>query len=310
MFFTSLLLTGATITLPAKAEVRGTEIELGELATISCKDDVLRQQLEAFDLGYAPAPGFSRLFESERIVNRLKTSFPGIDVRIAGELRCRAHPETELVPAANITAVARQGLTSLADGLDAEFAPLGELMDLLIPAGNAKAELRLRRGPLELRSGKNSIPIEVLIDGSPYQTVWTNWDVKIWKSALVLTRDIPAGETLSFDSVEFKRLDSAELSSQLTIDRAALGSTRAARNLKRGAVLTKTDIVQLELIHRGDSIVLEVKKGAVCARVTAIASEDGHLGDRIRVVTTDSKRELSAVVIGRDRVQIDMTATR
>ena len=168
----------------------------------------------------------------------------------------------------------------------------------------------MRRGPLELQAGKNSIPVEVVIDGSPYQTVWTNWDVKIWKSALVLTRDVQAGETLSLDSVEFKRLNTAELGSQLVLDRAAVASTRAARNLKRGAVLAKTDLVQLELIHRGDSVVLEVKKGAVCARVTAIASEDGHLGDRIRVVTTDTRRELSAVVIGRDRVQIDMTVQR
>ena len=250
------------------------------------------------------------MFESERLANRLKLAFPNDDIRLAGELRCRAHPETELVAADSLRTVAQRGLESLTIGLDAEFQQLGEITDLLIPAGAEKAELRLRRGPLELQAGKNSIPVEVVIDGSPYQTVWTNWDVKIWKSALVLTRDVQAGETLSLDSVEFKRLNTAELGSQLVLDRAAVASTRAARNLKRGAVLAKTDLVQLELIHRGDSVVLEVKKGAVCARVTAIASEDGHLGDRIRVVTTDTRRELSAVVIGRDRVQIDMTVQR
>jgi flagella basal body P-ring formation protein FlgA len=307
MILATMFLSGVTITLPARAEVRGTEIELGEVATLRAEDANLVQTLADFDLGYAPAPGFSRLFDAQRIADRLRSSYPELEFRFAGQSSCRVHPETERLTGPEILEVARQSLQTLTEGRDIQFDPSGEIPDLLVPAGEQAAQLRLRRGPLELRHGKNSVPIEVLVDGSTYQTVWTSWEVEKWHSVLVLTRDVPAGEQLTADCVELKRVSQDASGASLGIRREALIGTRAARALRRGEVLQRNDVTQLDLIHRGDAIVLEVKKGSVCARVSAVASEDGHLGERIRIVTTDTQRELSAVVIGRDRVQIDMT---
>ena len=307
MILATFILSGVTITLPERANVRGTEIELGEIATLTSEDESVAKMLEDFDLGYAPAPGFSRLFDANRISDRVRDSYPELIVRIAGRSSCRVHPETERVQAADVIEVARESLRTLTTGKDIQFQPTGDVADLLVPAGSEPARLRLRRGVLDLRSGKNSVPVEVLVDGSTYQTIWTSWDVIKWRSVLVLTCDVPAGERLSSDCVEQKRVSEDESGANLGISRAALIGTRAARALRRGEILQRNDISQLELIHRGDSIVLEVKKGTVSARVSAIASEDGHLGERIRIVTVDTQRELTGVVIGRDRVRIDMT---
>ncbi len=309
MITATLLLASVTISLPAKAESRGTEVELGELAQIQCDDAALAQKFESFGLGYAPAPGFSRLFEASRLIGQLEANFPGIEIRFAGEAQCRIHPETEVILGADLAAIGREQITELAAGQDVEFDPSGVINDIIVPAGKEGAKLRLRRGPIHLRSGKNSIPIEVLVDGQAYQTVWTTWDVRMWESVLVLTRDVAAGDLLTPESVEYRRVRSERAASQAGIRREALIATRAARALTSGSVLGRNDILQLELIRRGDSIVLEVKKGNVLASVAAVASEDGYLGKRIRVITSDTKRELTGVVVSRGRVQIDMTST-
>jgi flagella basal body P-ring formation protein FlgA len=65
-----------------------------------------------------------------------------------------------------------------------------------------------------------------------------------------------------------------------------------------------------QLVRRGDLVQLQVKKGAVVARSTAIAAEDGMFGERIRVTTASSKRELTAVVVGRESVEVVLERNR
>ncbi len=309
MIFATLALGAVTITLPARADIRGTEVELGEIATIATDDAALLKRFEEFDLGYSPAPGFSRLFDSRRLADRLVGSFPDVKIQFAGESQVRIHPKTQTVLADEITAVAKKQIELLSAGKDMEFTAHGTLSDVIVPAGDESASLRLRRGPITLADGRNTVPIEILVDGQTYQTVWTTWDVRVWESVLVLTRNVAAGEELSMDSVEYRRMSSREAGTKLDLTPAALVATRASKPLTQGTVLQRNDVVQLELIRRGDSITLEVQKGAVIARVAGVASEAGHLGDRIRVITADTKRELSAIVIGRGQVRINMTTT-
>lgn len=306
MILATLALGAVTITLPARVEVRGTEIELGEVATIVTDDAALRLKFEDFDLGYAPAPGFSRLLDARRMATRLAGAFPGTDIRWGGEVQVRIHPETSVVSRSDITAVARQQISKMALGKDVEFKQTGALKDIVVPAGDSATVLRLRRGPISLRDGRNTVPIEILVDGQTYQTVWTTWDIKMWESVLVLTRNVALGEELTPGSVTYQRMTASEAGPKLGIKRASLLSTRASRALTKGDVLRHNDVVQLELIRSGDAATLEVKKGAIAARVSVIAKEGGHLGDRIRVVTTDTKKELTAVVIGRGRLRIEL----
>jgi len=51
----SLLLAAVTIFLPVEAPVRGTEIELGEIATIQGADPAILAALEALELTGAPS---------------------------------------------------------------------------------------------------------------------------------------------------------------------------------------------------------------------------------------------------------------
>ena len=55
LFSGSLLLGGVTVTLPMEAHVRGTEIELGEIAQVVGADPEEVDRVAALELGYAPA---------------------------------------------------------------------------------------------------------------------------------------------------------------------------------------------------------------------------------------------------------------
>ena len=52
---------------------------------------------------------------------------------------------------------------------------------------------------------------------------------------------------------------------------------------RAGAIVTDRDVQRAQLVKRGDVVQILVKKGAITARSTAIAAQDGFLGDRVRV---------------------------
>ena len=54
------------------------------------------------------------------------------------------------------------------------------------------------------------------------------------------------------------------------------------------------------------TLMLEVRKGGVAARVPVSAEESGARGDRIRVRALDSKRSMTGVVRSRELVVIDL----
>jgi hypothetical protein len=87
LLFLGSALGGATVTLPVDAKVKGTEIELGELCLVAGLDGELVARVRALELGYAPAPGFSRLLTAERIRAELARALPGVEIRVTGESR-------------------------------------------------------------------------------------------------------------------------------------------------------------------------------------------------------------------------------
>ena len=79
-----------------------------------------------------------------------------------------------------------------------------------------------------------------------------------------------------------------------------------ARAMKAGEAVQPGDVVRAVLVEAGATLVLEVKKGGVAARVPVAAEESGARGDRVRVRFLDSDRTIAAVVRSRELVVIDL----
>src|SRR5262245_24791673 len=94
--------SGVTVARRAAAPGPGPEVELGEIALVTGPDAERVARLAAFELGSAPAPGYSRLFLSERVREELERRLSVTDVRMAGERACRVFPAVESLPAAEI----------------------------------------------------------------------------------------------------------------------------------------------------------------------------------------------------------------
>lgn len=307
MIATLLLLAGVSVELPMEARVRGTEVTVGEIATVTGDDPAEVARVAAVRLGGSPMPGYSRLFQSGRLEARIERE-AGLDVRLVGHAACRVRPEVETIAEERLAAVAGAELRRLAEVHDVEFAMRPQGRPLEIPLGDAPAELRSRLDERSLVSGTVSVPVEIVIDGAPWRTVWTTWDVALYESRTVLRRDVRAGERLGPDLFERRRVEVARPGAANPLGRQMVLGAVAARDLRADQMVTQLDVNRPVAIRRGDTLYLQARKGAVVARVPAVARENGAIGDRILVETLANGRQMSGLVLSQDLVEIDLGA--
>lgn len=309
MLLTTLLLSGITVVLPAETRVRGTELELGALAEVRGDDADLVAKARALDLGLAPAPGYTRVLQRWQIEQKLATALgAGASVRFEGANACRIAPETARLAARELALRAEQELHVLFGAREIALVPHTPGADLELPLGTKPPELRCSLAGREARAGAWSVPVEVWIDGAPYQTSWVELSVEIVDCVPVLVRDVKRGELLDAASLELRRVRIASDIGGAPLESAQLAGATALRDLAAGSPLTERDVQRARLVKGGETVQLQVRKGAVTARGSAIAKGDGAAGDRVRVWTADKSRELTGTVIGRGLVEIDLCA--
>jgi flagella basal body P-ring formation protein FlgA len=294
-----------TITFPMEARVRGTEVELGEVAHVQCSDPALARLVGGFELGYAPAPGYSRVFRVERVRSALARKMPNVLARFAGQRACRVYPEVQEISGEEILAAARRELEAGMGDQEITFQPTGELEAVAVPAGATSHSVRARLENRPTSSGFVTVPVEILVDETRYRTIWTPWRVSVWHTRPVLAQDVRAGEILRPQMFERRRVEALAGESPALVSGLLVGSV-ALRDLPAGALVRRSDVQRPTVVALGDSVFLRVKKGAIEARVSAVALQAGAIGDRIRVQTGDSAQELVATIESRETCRIDL----
>jgi len=300
------LLAGITVTLPVEAKVKGTEIELGELCLVAGLDGELVARVRALELGYAPAPGFSRLLTAERIKSELARALPGLEVRVVGERACRVWPEIDEIAPGVLEEAARAELVRAFAGKEATFTLSEPIGSVKVPMGERGRQVSARVPASELHSGIIGVPVEVLVDGLRYRTVWTTWRVDVWETRPVLTRPVRAGEELRPELFSRARVQIGRASEPEALDPRQVFGAVAKRDLALGERVTVQDVHRPAAVTLGATLFLRVKKGAIEARVSALALETGSVGERIRVKTVEAGQELVATIVGRDLCEISL----
>ncbi|MEZ6014531.1 MAG: hypothetical protein R3F49_05415 [Planctomycetota bacterium] len=93
MLATLLLIAGGVVvTLPEKAEVKGLEIKVASVATITADDPAIAARVAAASLGYAPAPGYHRVLRADLIQMDLRRTFPGSRSTCSGRTAVASTP--------------------------------------------------------------------------------------------------------------------------------------------------------------------------------------------------------------------------
>ena len=311
MLLGTLLLSSVAITLPAEATVGGAEISLGEIATITGDDAAQVQRLEAISLGYAPAPGYTRVFHQWKIESLVRQQAAGAEVSITGSPSCRVAPLTSVVPSEDIAAAALGALEQLLDGQDVEISSPGELEDEVVPQGRSSVTVRAKVGAAAMSSsranGRWSVPVELVVDGTPYRTVWVPYQVTLYRVVPVLVRDVPRGEQIGPADIVEKRVPVTTDGAEEPLARIELVGATAKRLLSKEQPVLTRDVARVVAVQKGETVNLTIKKGKILVNAQVVSLQNGYLGDVVAIRVLLSDKDLTARVVGKGQVRIELS---
>lgn len=301
-----LLGAGATITLPAEAKVSGTEMELGDIAAVTSEDQELLAELQTFDLGYAPAPGYHRTLRMWKIQQDLERAFPEAKLQFAGEPVMRVLPHTATIGAGEIELAARKAITEAFGDLDLRISLKGRLADTKVPLGEKSRKLEVDLEGRQKKAGVWSVPVRVVIDGEQYSTIWAPMVVEVFRELPVLKHKVVKGEAIVASDYSIERVLVTTGMKSEPLEGGPKPGAIAARNLDAGKVLYSNDIEFALYVLKDAVASLEARNGSVQIDVTVIVLEDGHLGDRVRVRSLSGDKEVTALVTGKNRLEFNL----
>jgi flagella basal body P-ring formation protein FlgA len=123
--------------------------------------------------------------------------------------------------------------------------------------------------------------------------------------AVVLRRAIQAGEIVRRDDVTLTRLREEQVQApDAFADSAAVIGTAARRAMRAGETLRAADFRAPNLVTRNGTVTIVLRSGALALTAQGKAMDDGARGDTIRVVNSQTKRTLEAIVVAPDTVAV------
>ena len=201
------LFAGITIVLPMEAPVRGSEIELGEFATIQGATPEQLALLEDLEVGRTPSPGYGRVLTPADLRVHLDRVLPGQEFTFTGRRACRVSLETEAITPPTLAAAVDAELAKAVGGRDVTWAPADKMGTLEVPLSQdgSSPTIQVILGKGNIVTGILPIELRLKVDGVTYKTVHARWDVTVWETLPVLTVNLPAGATVQPANFELRR---------------------------------------------------------------------------------------------------------
>lgn len=125
----------------------------------------------------------------------------------------------------------------------------------------------------------------------------------LWKDAWYARLPVPNGITFDPTLLESRRTD-------VFRDRDALPAKEGdsnsifARQISPGQLVTWHDLTRRPLVHRGQVVSVTANEGRLSVTMKALAMENGARGDLVTVRNMESRKDIPAIVIGDEKVEV------
>lgn len=294
-----------TLTVRANSEVGGAAFTLGEIADIQGDDKALVAQLAAIEIGASPLPGLSRIINPGDVTVRLRQHhLDNARVEVALPPGMRITRSGHDVAADEITQAAIESAKdAIKNQPDATLEVVSGPNKLVVAAGKIQILAGAWRGNLDI--GALTVPVSVLVDGKPVQTVDVALRIHRKTMALVARRAIQVHEIIGPQDVALMSVDASSVTGSLLASIEESIGKRATRRILAMTPIAADMLEKAPLIAANDSITIEMVYGALRVSAAGIARQTGAEGDRIHVYATDTKKELDAIVIDKHTVRVE-----
>jgi flagella basal body P-ring formation protein FlgA len=299
-------LAGVNVIMPPQNTVKGPRIILGDVANVVAEtplDQSLAELIGAVDLGASPEPGSDLVLRRRQIEQRLSTSgAPVSEARwlIPEEVSFTA--EGQKTNNDTVRKIILEYLDSSEPYVSGSYELLNVTFSTPPPLPPGRVEYHFSPQP-------SSNPAYVTgtvffsVDGQDTARLRVTAQVDIRMAAVVASRDLPRGHVLSEIDLSESQVPYAQAKGALTKTEQALGQTLKT-SIRIGAPIKDRDLVRTSMVKKGETVNIVAQSGSLKITALGLARQDGSLGQTITVLNQDSKKTISAKVIGPNLVEV------
>jgi flagella basal body P-ring formation protein FlgA len=137
-------------------------------------------------------------------------------------------------------------------------------------------------------------------------TVYLPLQIKVMQPMVVVARPVSGNRVLTEQDLRIEQRDIGSLRQGYMTNIAAVVGQQAKYSLGLGTVVQKNHLRPLNVVKRGESIVLVASAGTMEVRMQGTAMADAGVGDRVRVKNLSSERVVEGVVDAPGVVRVTM----
>ena len=291
---------GDVLARPA-SEVSGADVKLGDIASVLCADAALGKKLKNAYICAAPLPGdTTKLTRAQIIVALNRNGLKGSAKLLAPDVITVKRLSNSAAGQAIFEAARDFALAAPWPG-EVVVEPVTKLRDQATPPG--KVEFRARSRAQKLSPGRNTLFVDVLVDGTKYTTTQVSILVRVFAPVLIATRAILKSEEIGAGNTRIERIEITDLPEDL-IREPISKSVTATYQIAEGAAICGSWVEEPPVIRSGDNVVVTVVGRFVRVADVGAAVSAGAEGQVIKVRLSGSAREVRGTVVGPGQVEI------
>ena len=299
------VLARTVVKVPECAKVSSKLIRLYEIAGIEGDDSQRVEALKSVVLGKAPLPGEEREISVHYIEMKIRQN--GIDPAILTldiPETIKVLREAIEVSPKEIEKIVKQFIHKKMPWNSDEVAiKISPAKGVVLAAGKITYEVVPQKREDYL--GVTNLSVVFMVNGRVERKLWVNAHIDVSKEVVVSNHLLRRHYTITEGDIRLEKMNLAELSANVVTDPLEAIGKRTKRAIDPNLPLKLNFLEVPPLVRRGDLVTIVAESETLKITTQGIVSENGCKGEMVRVINTNSRKDVYARVVDSRTVAVD-----
>jgi flagella basal body P-ring formation protein FlgA len=176
--------------------------------------------------------------------------------------------------------------------------------NVVLPTGKLNFEFEIV-GQHRAKAKRIPLSLNIRVDGEIKKKLRINSQARFYKDVIKTTNRMEKGHIITEEDLEVSEVDSSRVGRGTFVDPKELIGLMSNRNINSGQVLKMNMVKKPTLVKQGDRVLIMAKMGPMKITIPGIVKEKGFKGSMVRVLNTQSKKEVYGRVVDANTVRVN-----
>ena len=301
----TFVLARTMVKVSERAKVNSKLIRLSEIADIKGEDSQLVKTLKSVVLGKAPLPGEVREISTHYIEIKIRQN--GIDpaaLTLDIPETIEVLRETIEISPKEIEKIVKRFIHNKMPWNSEEVAiKISPAKGVVLVAGKITYEVIPQKREDYL--GVANLSLIFMVNGRVEKKLWIHAHIDVSKEVVVSNHFLRRHYTITEGDIRLEKMNLAELSANVVTDPLEAIGKRTKRAIDPNLPLKLNFLELPPLVRRGDLVTIVAESDTLKITTQGIVSENGCKGEMVRVINTNSRKDIYARVVDSRTVAVD-----